>query len=408
MVASHIFPVPAVKGGSIETLIQYFLEENIKKRRVELTVYSVDDPLARKAYSERYREAGIVYIKRTGFDKLWDKLWPINRAFLKIFKRVMLENPYIKKVCRDVKGKNFDYIIFEGNYYEKCGPIFRKFGRDKLIIHWHTEMQGRKILSEWFSKHICISNYVARVLVCNGHIRPEEALVLRNCVDIDMFSQSLPGAQRAELLGRYNIDESDFVISFVGRIMPEKGARELLLAFRDICESNAGCKLLIIGSSAFGYEDKTAYQAELENIAEELKEKVVFTGFLHHDEMWKSLKLSSVSVFPSIWNEGAGMVAMEVMAASIPLITFNVGGIPEYVDKNASIMIDWDKNIVRKLSDSITALMRDKGKQAEMSTLGYDHVQKYTISNYYDDFCDILREIHNAAVPMISERSKRR
>jgi len=402
MVASHIFPIPAVMGGSIETLIQYFLEENIKKQRIKLTVYSVDDQSARKVYSEQYREADIVYIKRTGLDKLWDKLWPINRAFLKVFKRIMLENPYIKKVCKDIEGKDFDYIIFEGNYYEKCGLIFRKVGRDKLIIHWHTEMQGREIMNKWFFRHICISNYVARVLICNGYIRPEDALVLRNCVNIDLFSQSLTAAKRGELLSRYNIDENDFVISFVGRIIPEKGARELLLAFKEICNSNAGCKLLIIGSSGFGYEDRTAYQAELENIAEELKEKVVFTGFLHHDEMWKFLKLSSVSVFPSIWNEGAGMVAMEVMAASIPLIAFNVGGVPEYVDKNASILIDWDKNIVRQLSDSITALMGDKGKQAEMSARGYDYVQKYTISKYYDDFCDILYEIDRENV----ERSK--
>ena len=393
MIASNIYPIPAVLGGSIESLIQYFLKENIKNNRVDLTLYSIDNPMARKVHSELFKEANIIYINRTMIDKLWDRLWPVNRVFLKVFKKQFLANPYIKRVYKNLKNMDYDYIIFEGNYYEKCDYLYKKVGRKRLIIHWHGEIVGHRILAEWFSKHICISNYVARVLTCNGYINANDALVLKNCINLELFSQTLTSVQRIELLSNYNISENDFVISFIGRIVPEKGVRELLLAFKDVCSKNPNCKLLIIGSSAFGYEEKTAYETEMEKIAESMNAKIVFTGFVHHDEMWKLLKLSNVSVFPSIWNEGAGMVGLEIMAASVPLITFNVGGISEYVDKDVCVMLDWDKNIVRKLSDSILSLTNNKEKLAEMSMKGYAYVQKYSTSIYYNNYCDLLYAI---------------
>ena len=387
------FPVPAVLGGAVETLIQYLVHENIKGRRIQLTVYSIDNPAARKAYSQFYKEAEIIYIKRTKLDDMWDKLWPANRAFLKVFKRLFAESPFIKRVYKDLRKKDFDYIVFEGNYYEKCGLFCRKIGRDKLIIHWHEEMRGRRIHSEWFLKHICVSNFVARILASTGYIRLNDVFVLPNCVNIELFSNPLPAVQRAELLVKYNLSDNDFIITFIGRTIPEKGTRELLLAFKEICNTIDNCKLLIIGSTVQGYEWKTSYQEELESIADRLRGKVIFTGFVHHDEMWKTLKLSNVGVVPSLCNEGAGMTTMEIMAASIPLITFNVGGIPEYVDKNASIILDWDKDIVQKLADSILALMKNQKNAKKMSELGYEHARKFNLSKYYNDFCDLLYAI---------------
>ena len=394
MITSNKFPIPTVLGGSVETLIQYLVDENMKKQRIKLKVYSIDDPLARKVYDEQYKGADIVYIKRTRMDVLWEKWWFITRLSLKLFKRILFSNPFTKKVYSDLKSKDFDFVVFEGNYYEKGSYICEKIDRRKMIIHWHQETAGNSLIAKLFSKHICISNYTARFLSSSGHVRFEDVIVLRNCANLELFSQPLTDNCRDELLKSYGFQESDFIISFIGRLIPEKGVRELLLAFKEVCRVKENCKLLIIGSSNFGYDAISPYQEELISLAGDLKDKIVFTGYLHHDEMWKSLKLSEVSVFPSVCNEGAGMVGLEVMAASVPLITTNVGGIPEYVDVDASIVIDWDKDFVRNLSDSIIMLMDDEEKRDTMKQLGYEHVQQYSVSKYYDDFCDLLDAVY--------------
>lgn len=70
-----------------------------------------------------------------------------------------------------------------------------------------------------------------------------------------------------------------------------------------------------------------------------------------------------MQVVPSIWQEGAGLVAVEGMAAGLPLIITQSGGMVEYVNSDAAIQVPIDKELPHNLALNIKLLANDKQKE---------------------------------------------
>jgi glycosyltransferase involved in cell wall biosynthesis len=102
---------------------------------------------------------------------------------------------------------------------------------------------------------------------------------------------------------------------------------------------------------------------ELIKESEDIKDQVIFTGFIDYKEMPSFLKIANVIVVPSMWEEPFGLTVLEAMAAGVPLIATRSGGIPE-VCEGAAILIDRD-NIVNQLADAIVHLYENP-KEAEL------------------------------------------
>ena len=58
-----ILPIPAVKGGAIETLLELLIEHNEIEKKVRFLVVSVHDEEA-EARSQKYKQTDFIYIKR--------------------------------------------------------------------------------------------------------------------------------------------------------------------------------------------------------------------------------------------------------------------------------------------------------------------------------------------------------
>ena len=54
-------PVPPVKGGAIETLIDVVLRENEKEKKLDIDVYTIYDKDAME-YSKKYKEVNFIYL----------------------------------------------------------------------------------------------------------------------------------------------------------------------------------------------------------------------------------------------------------------------------------------------------------------------------------------------------------
>ncbi len=67
--------------------------------------------------------------------------------------------------------------------------------------------------------------------------------------------------------------------------------------------------------------------------------------------------LADVGVFPSICNEAAGLVVIEALASGIPVITTNMGGIPEYADTRSCNILACDSSLVENLRDSMIKMI---------------------------------------------------
>lgn len=162
---------------------------------------------------------------------------------------------------------------------------------------------------------------------------------LHNTVDVEKITLLQNEAAKEEhytslggLLG------SDFVFGYVGRLRYEKGFDILVDAFRMVSEKNPEVRLLVVGDGP----DKVNIVDKYKN--EKCWEKIVFVGGKTWEQAVKYYGLMDVLIVPSRF-EGFGLVAIEAMSASIPVIASDAGGLKEVVQNKQSGILFENGNI---------------------------------------------------------------
>lgn len=140
---------------------------------------------------------------------------------------------------------------------------------------------------------------------------PIEA-VIHHGLDLDSFPMGDGGG-----------DEQGEYYLFLGRMVPEKGARRAVMAAR-----RAGIRLLI----AAKMNDPWEYQFYSEQIEPLLDERTVYMGEVGPAERVKLLQGARALVNPIRWNEPFGLVMIEALACGTPVLAFRNGSAPEIVD----------------------------------------------------------------------------
>jgi teichuronic acid biosynthesis glycosyltransferase TuaC len=105
----------------------------------------------------------------------------------------------------------------------------------------------------------------------------------------------------------------------VGRLVPEKGLRELMTALSDLPEVRGA----LVGEGGLRHE--------IEARAEALGGRISLPGDRPLDEVATWLAAADVLVLPS-WAEGTPNVVLEALAAGRPVVATSVGGIPDVVE----------------------------------------------------------------------------
>jgi len=117
----------------------------------------------------------------------------------------------------------------------------------------------------------------------------------------------------------------ELVLGFIGTLLPHKGPHILLEAVRQL--PDRPLRVLLYGSSF--HEDE--YERELRTIAGD-DERIVFAGSYDHAELSSILASLSAVVIPSLWYENLPTSGLNAIAARVPLITSDLGGVKELVD----------------------------------------------------------------------------
>lgn len=133
-----------------------------------------------------------------------------------------------------------------------------------------------------------------------------------------------------------NLNKDLISISFIGALHKNKGIYILSEVANILSKKNIPFIMNIVGE----WENLYDQQVILQYIKEyNLDSKVIFHGFKKDDEKWNILKQTDIYLFPS-YNEGQPISIIEAMAFGIPVITSNVGAIPETIknDENGFIL----------------------------------------------------------------------
>jgi len=164
------------------------------------------------------------------------------------------------------------------------------------------------------------SNYMGREIAALFEQPAEKIRVIPNGVNPDNINNGLESGT-IDSLGRK-------VIVFLGRLVVEKGVHVLISALPSIMKAVGPVTLQVAG--------KGPYQQELEEIAYNIgvAGHVKFLGFVDDPGRNRLLHGATVAVFPSLY-EPFGIVALEAMAAGVPVVASDTGGLSDVIEHGA-------------------------------------------------------------------------
>lgn len=180
---------------------------------------------------------------------------------------------------------------------------------------------------EWWltyeSKRIIVASYAMKYEV-EGHFRlpSDKVEIIPNGIDISKYEVNV---DRENIKRRFGIDPGEKIILFIGRLVPQKGVEYLIMAAPKIFEHHPEARIVIVGEGWF--------RDHLWNLAHTMgySHKITFFGFLNDEDLIELMRSSDVLVIPSIY-EPFGIVALEGMAAGVPVVASNVGGLAEIIE----------------------------------------------------------------------------
>lgn len=211
------------------------------------------------------------------------------------------------------------------------GSFFATFALEAIFrLHRLTRAYDRVV-----SAYVVPSRYVRDVLVRYAY--PLEKMVIQP-----------PFTEAPTLTQRY---DQGYVL-FVGRLESYKGPATLIQAMRAFPET----KVVLVGD---GPE-----RGVLQELAKGMR-NVEFRGFLSGKELWEAYAGARVAVVPSIWPEPFGLVALEAMARSVPVIVSNAGGLKEIVEDGKSGLV-FTAGDVKDLQRCLAGLVGNGRRAGEM------------------------------------------
>ncbi len=119
--------------------------------------------------------------------------------------------------------------------------------------------------------------------------------------------------------------DGELVLGFLGTLLRHKGPRVAIEALQQL--GDRPVRLLLYGGS---FHEKE-YERELRRLAAG-DERIVFAGSYDHAELATILAGLDAVVIPSLWFENLPTVGLNAVAAGVPVIAADVGGLRELVD----------------------------------------------------------------------------
>ncbi len=204
----------------------------------------------------------------------------------------------------------------------------------------------------YFDIVVAVSEYTKKKLI-ELHVPEGKLEVIHNGIDVSSLSGSGKGLLRKAL----GLEEGVKVVGYIGRLGPEKGIPYLLEAAETICRSRKDIYFTLIGEGILK-EETEAFIA-----SKGLKGRIIMLGW--RKDATGLLPDMDMLLLPSL-TEGAPMVILEAMAAGVPVITSDVGGIGEIIEDSKTGLLISPRD-PQAIVESINTLLENRELAASIS-----------------------------------------
>jgi glycosyltransferase involved in cell wall biosynthesis len=189
--------------------------------------------------------------------------------------------------------------------------------------------------------------------------------------------------------GRADFCSTPPLIIAVGRLIAKKGFADLIRACGLLAERGRLFQCEITGEGPLENE----LRAQIEHL--NLQDRVALSGAKPQREVRQRLAAASVFILPSVVDTEGGMdnlptVIMEAMATGLPVVSTDIGGIPEMVVQNETGFLVRPGDAVT-LAGAIEKVIDDRSLAQKLGHAGYQRAQElFSIEKNVRDLCAVI------------------
>lgn len=353
----------ALVGGAEVVLLDMFRHLDPRRVRPELVCLREAGPLGED-------------LRRDGFDVtvLGRRGWRDLRATFALWTHLRRRRPDVVLVCHFQRAP----LVL--------GPLFARLARvPATVVAVHgmgMRAIGSRVLPSYVVETLGIVTDALALLV------PSQGRYLRDQEGVGRFPWRdapehyvpngiripAPGTpeSRAEVRRELGLADDDVVAVLVARLAPLKGHDVLLRALARLAPTLPRLRAVLVGEGPLA--------DELAALAEELgiTDRLVFTGLRR--DVGRVLDAADIGVLPSL-HEAVPISIIEEMAAGLPIVATDVGGLPDTVaDGEQGVIVP--PGDVEALAAGIGRLVADDELRRAMGKRGRQRAEsEYSIEN---------------------------
>jgi len=319
---------------------------------------------------ENYQDGGYVY--DTFARKILRELYPVSITYLSRgrseskIKRFVQLGKYLKKnVCINFSGD----IVIRDIYSTVFAPF--DSNRINIVILHHLDTSGFKykkyynLFTKRFFQKILLAN---KVVVVSEYWK--KLLEKKGCSNVEIIYNSFD-------LSQFEFEQNDLIdfqrklhiprgkpIIYLGNARPEKGYIEAFKVLKNI-------------DAAFITTGKNSISLP------------IFHYYLSYRDYLRLLKISSIVITMSTFNEGWCRTSIEAMLCGTPVIGSGKGGMKELLEKGGQLICD----DFGKLNLLVADLLNNRRKIEEMKINGKGFASNFTIDYFKKKWLALISKL---------------
>lgn len=260
-------------------------------------------------------------------------------------------------------------LVYSNTIAVLLGAVIATRFKKKHVWHVHEIIEKPKFVSFFFKSLISIfsNRVIANSTATYNWLRSGLLPVKNVTVVLNGVPDQPISEKKLNQINPYKITHNTLVIGLVGRINKWKGHSLLLTALEKLYAR--GCdnfSVVFLGGPPPGQEHF------LENLKKEIDQKKFKRQIFHEafvDHVYDFYNLFDLICVPSIEPEPFGLVAVEAMVASKPVVASNFGGLAEIVINNQTGLLFEPLN-ADDLANKLEMIYRDPDLRINMGVRG--------------------------------------
>lgn len=183
--------------------------------------------------------------------------------------------------------------------------------------------------------------------------------IIPNGVDFSTFANKDDGGAKKE----------GVAILSVGRLEKVKGHSYLIEAFRNIKGEIPGARLVIVGEGS----ERKNLETQVKDLG--LSDSVELIGAVEHNKLPKFFAQADIFVMPSL-SEGFGVVALEAMAAGVPVVASRVGSLSDIIEDEKTGFLVEPQN-PEDIKEAVFRILKDSKLRKNIVDNAKTNMHKY-------------------------------